>query len=51
VDSEELQAVFTHQLYSDVPKVLVDLANARGGDDNITVLVIQLANDVDTAAT
>jgi protein phosphatase len=26
----------------DVPQKLIDLANARGGDDNITVIVVQI---------
>jgi len=28
-----------------VPRLLVDLANARGGDDNVTVVVVNAAND------
>ena len=31
--------------YSEVPKRLVALANERGGDDNITVVLIYVAND------
>jgi serine/threonine protein phosphatase PrpC len=28
-----------------VPRLLVELANDRGGDDNITVILIHVAND------
>jgi protein phosphatase len=27
---------------ADVPKRLIDLANERGGDDNITVIVVRM---------
>ena len=30
--------------------VLVDMANSRGGDDNITVVLIHLANDASREA-
>jgi serine/threonine protein phosphatase PrpC len=29
-----------------VPRLLVELANDRGGDDNITVVLIHVANDL-----
>jgi serine/threonine protein phosphatase PrpC len=28
-----------------VPQFLIDLANERGGDDNITVVVVYVGND------
>ncbi len=43
-DAEELGNIFQANYYSRVPELLVELANERGGDDNITVLVIYLAN-------
>ena len=39
-DKELLDLVRRHKL-EDVPKAMVDLANERGGDDNITVIVVQ----------
>jgi protein phosphatase len=39
-DRELLDIAHKHPL-ADVPKRLVDLANERGGDDNITVIVVQ----------
>ena len=44
VDAEELGRIMTAHYYSNLPRVLVDLANERGGDDNITVVVIYAAN-------
>ncbi len=46
VEEADLIEVLSRQLYRDVPQVLVDLANARGGDDNITVVLIHIANDL-----
>ena len=46
VEEPDLIEVLSRQLYRDVPQVLVDLANARGGDDNITVVLIHIANDL-----
>lgn len=43
---EELEHQFQLHYFSELPQVLVNQANARGGDDNISVLVIALANDV-----
>jgi serine/threonine protein phosphatase PrpC len=45
VEEEDLSDVLGHQMYCEAPRVLVDMANHRGGDDNITVVVIHLAND------
>jgi PPM family protein phosphatase len=41
---EELAAVLTGHFYADVGRAFVDLANARGGDDNITCVVIYVPN-------
>jgi serine/threonine protein phosphatase PrpC len=40
-----LARILTSRFYRDVPRLLVELANDRGGDDNITVIVIHIAND------
>jgi serine/threonine protein phosphatase PrpC len=33
--------------FRNLPQTLVDLANARGGDDNITVVVVYAANHLE----
>ncbi|PSM31197.1 Stp1/IreP family PP2C-type Ser/Thr phosphatase [Haliangium sp. UPWRP_2] len=50
LEEDDFADVMSRQLYSDAPRVLIDLANARGGDDNITVVIIHLANDADAVA-
>jgi protein phosphatase len=45
IEADELGRVMTAHFYRRVPEILVSLANERGGDDNITVLVIYAAND------
>lgn len=45
VDADELGQILTTSYYGRTPRVLVDLANERGGDDNITVVVVYVAND------
>jgi len=42
---EELGQVLTGHFYRDVAGVFVDLANARGGDDNVTCLVVYAGNE------
>ena len=42
---DELGQVLTGHFYRDVAKVFVDLANERGGDDNVTCLVVYAGND------
>ena len=49
MEDTDFAEVLSQQLYSDVPRVLVDLANQRGGDDNITVVLIHIANDQEPA--
>ena len=46
---DELGQVLTGHFYRDVAKVFVDLANERGGDDNVTCLVVYAGNDTGTA--
>ena len=43
----ELEALMAGNWYSRLPQILVDLANDRGGDDNITVVVVYAANQVE----
>src|SRR5919198_2746985 len=40
VDDDEILEVVTQTPLDDAPQELIDLANERGGDDNITVIVI-----------
>lgn len=42
-DREIHEVVAQAQSFEDVPKRLVDFANERGGDDNITVIVVRVA--------
>lgn len=49
VELEELARVLVERFYKHVPPTLVELANERGGDDNITVLLVHAANDADHA--
>ncbi len=46
VDAEEIGRVLTSRFYRDAGRTLVDLANERGGDDNITCVVVYVANRV-----
>ncbi|HSZ81535.1 MAG TPA: Stp1/IreP family PP2C-type Ser/Thr phosphatase [Polyangia bacterium] len=45
LSSDELGQVLTGHFYRDVAKVFVDLANDRGGDDNVTCLVVYAGNE------
>jgi protein phosphatase len=42
-DRELHEVVASTAEFADIPKRLVDLANERGGDDNITVIVVQMS--------
>ena len=48
LSDEELGALMSSTFYAKLPSVLVDLAKDRGGDDNITVVVVYAANDTDS---
>jgi serine/threonine protein phosphatase PrpC len=45
LSADELGQVLTGHFYRDVAKVFVDLANDRGGDDNVTCLVVYAGNE------
>jgi protein phosphatase len=47
VEGDELARILTSRFYRDVPRLLVELANDRGGDDNITVVLVHVANDAE----
>jgi protein phosphatase len=44
---EEIGQVLTSCFYRDVANLFVDLANERGGEDNVTCLVIYAGNEPD----
>ena len=43
VEDKEIQQIVSTNSLKDAPKKLIDLANERGGDDNITVIVVTIA--------
>lgn len=45
IDGQEIARLMTAGFYRDVPATLIGLANDRGGEDNISVVLIYLAND------
>ena len=45
VDGQEMAQLLTAHFYKKVPPLLVELANDRGGDDNVTVVLLHAAND------
>lgn len=45
VENKELEKILASTWYRRAPEVLIGLANDRGGDDNITVIVVYVAND------
>ncbi len=47
VDMDELAGLARQNFYADLPKACADLALDRGGDDNITVVVILASNGAD----
>ena len=48
VGKEELREIMNRSWFRSLPQTLVDLANARGGDDNITVVVVYAANHLES---
>jgi len=49
VANPELAEVLGSRWYRRAPELLIELANQRGGDDNITVVVVAVVNDSDDA--
>jgi len=47
IEGHELAMLGRDHWYADLPRICVDLANKRGGDDNVTVLVLLVCNDHD----
>ncbi len=47
IEGDELATLARDHWYADLPQVCTDLANRRGGDDNITVVVALACNDTD----
>jgi protein phosphatase len=45
IENDELERLLAATWYRRAPQLLIDLANERGGDDNITVVVIYIGND------
>jgi serine/threonine protein phosphatase PrpC len=44
---DEIGRILASQFYSEAGRTLVDIANERGGDDNITCVIIYIANTLD----
>ncbi|ACY17143.1 PP2C family protein-serine/threonine phosphatase [Haliangium ochraceum] len=47
ITNPEIERLMRTTWHSQVPERFIALANQRGGDDNITVVVVQVANDTD----
>ena len=45
IEHGELERIVAMTWYRRLPQTLIDLANDRGGDDNVTVILIHVAND------
>lgn len=45
LEDEEIRQHLSEGYYARIPERLVEAANARGGEDNITVVVVYVAND------
>src|SRR5262249_9554078 len=45
MEGDEIAKVLTAHFYKQVPELLIALANDRGGEDNVTVVLIHAAND------
>jgi protein phosphatase len=45
IEDTEIGRILTAEYYRRAPQVFVEIANERGGDDNVTVLVVYVANE------
>jgi protein phosphatase len=45
IENIELERLMARTWFRRMPQVLVDLANQRGGDDNITLIAVMIANE------
>jgi protein phosphatase len=45
MEGDEIAKVLTAHFYKQVPSLLIALANDRGGEDNVTVVLVHAAND------
>jgi serine/threonine protein phosphatase PrpC len=45
LSEEEIRQCISEGYYAEVPEQLVEAANERGGEDNITVVLVYVAND------
>jgi protein phosphatase len=45
VENRELEHILATTWFRRAPQHLVDLANQRGGDDNVTVVAVMIANE------
>jgi serine/threonine protein phosphatase PrpC len=48
---EEIGRILASQFYSEAGRALVEIANERGGDDNITCVIVYVANTLDGSTT
>jgi protein phosphatase len=48
--TDEIGRILSSQFYGDAGRALVEIANERGGDDNITCVVVYLGNTLGKAA-
>lgn len=47
IPPEELRVMFCREFFCDIPRLLIDAANKRGGDDNVTAVVVYAANELE----
>src|SRR5205823_1010571 len=45
VQPEEMATILRSHYYRRVPQILTEIANDRGGDDNITIVLVYAANE------
>ena len=50
VDGDQLRGYLNRSYYAEAPRALIDGANKLGGDDNVTVVLVYVANDGGAAA-